>query len=392
MKPFDNFNLFVFIFLLFYSITSIYGQKTITLDPERMLKGNLQLSEIIESVEYIPLETHDDCLLATINPNRIVISENYILINSRSTMYLFNRSGKFIARIGRIGQGPGEYLEFHATPLYIDEISKKIIIYTSFPNRLMYFDFNGQHVRSFPVNVEDGGLKIWINDHILSMDAVQFQPDFTYRIYNSDFQPIANRIRPLRLLNRTNPAIAGLTANMPGRPFSFYIYNDQMYIRESVLNDTLYMVDHRNFLFVPKYVISEGKYAFTTDILFETNSQSFFDRAKNHISINSIFETNDFLFIKYRQEYCYYSKKQECFFSLNSSFGILNDYDGGLDFWPTYQKNNELIGFYDAYLFEKNANKLKPKGSQQAIDQFKKMNEKIDMEDNPIMVVIKLKR
>jgi hypothetical protein len=59
MKTFNN--LFISIFLTACSITSVYGQKTIKLDPALMLKGNLQLSDIAESVEYIPLETCDNC-------------------------------------------------------------------------------------------------------------------------------------------------------------------------------------------------------------------------------------------------------------------------------------------------------------------------------------------
>ena len=384
-------NIYFLLFLVVYSTTSVYGQKTIKLDPERMLKGNLQLSDIVESIEYIPLETCDKCLLETIISSRFVISGNNILINSQNTMYLFNRSGKFIAQIGRVGQGPGEYLKFHASPLFIDETNKKVIIYTFYPNRMMYFDFNGRFDRSVPINMKEG-LKIWVNDRILSMDAVQFQPDFTYRIYDSNFQPIANRIRPLRI-NRPDPAVAGLVANMPaGGPFAYYLFNDRICIRESVLNDTLYMVDLKSLSFVPKYIIDEGKYAFTSDIIFETNAKSFFDRSKNCTAISTIFETKDFLFTKYKPGgYSYYSKKQEQFFSLNSS-GIPNDYDGGPDFWPIYQKNNELIGFYDAYLFADNVNKLKPKGPQKTIDQVKKIIEEIDPEDNPIMVVVKLKQ
>ena len=365
----------------------MYGQKTINLDPNRMLKGNLQLSDVVESVEYIPLETFDDCLLKTIIRRRFIISENYILINNQNAVYLFNRSGRFIAQIGRVGQGPGEYLENLAEPLDIDEQNKIIIIYTSYPNKLMYFDFDGKFIQSVSVNEKDGGLKIWVNNHILSMDAIQFQPDFTYKIYNSNFQPVVNRIRPM-LFNRTDTRLF----HMPGNPFSYYIFNDQVCIRESILNDTLYMVDHKNFSFVPKYIISVGKYAFTSEILDETTPQRFFDKSKNRIVINSVFETKEFLLMKYNQEYCYYSKKQDQFFSLSSSSGISNDYDGGLDFWPIYQKNNELIGFYDAYLFEENVNNLKPKGQQKAIDKFKKMNEKIDPEDNPVMIIVKLKR
>ena len=143
---------------------------------------------------------------------------------------------------------------------------------------------------------------------------------------------------------------------------------------------------------MPKYIISEGKYSYTSDILLETNTKAFFDKTKNHIIINSIFETKDFLFIRFNKKYGYYDKKQDRFFTLKSSMGISNDYDGGLNFWPMHQKNNELIGFFDAYLFEQNINEVKPKGPQKAIGFFNEIHKNIDPEDNPIMVIVKLKQ
>jgi len=97
---------------------SLFGQKTIKLDPKQMLDGDLQLSDIVESIEYVPLETSSYCLLKTITPHHFVLTENYILINNQKAIYLFNRSGKFIAQIGRIGQGPGEYLEVSRNATY----------------------------------------------------------------------------------------------------------------------------------------------------------------------------------------------------------------------------------------------------------------------------------
>ena len=175
------------------------------------------------------------------------------------------------------------------------------------------------------------------------------------------------------------------------------MYNDQVHIRESTLNDTLYVINNE-FSFMPKYIINSGKYEVTVD-LKSGDAFRYAQEAKNCVMLCSMFETNDYLFILYeyqgRRIPCYYHKTENKVIHITSSSGgIPNDFDGGLDFWPEHQNNKELVAFYDAYQLvehKKNANKFKLQGSKEVLNRFDQMIRKLEPDDNPVMVIVTLK-
>jgi hypothetical protein len=209
---------------------------------------------------------------------------------------------------------------------------------------------------------------------------------------------VTQKIKPKQIKPSTNSQTININSPI-GYQFSYYFFEDQLHIREGILNDTLYIINNNKFSFDAKYIINAGKYEFTEEIFQIQDVKNFFDRVSSHIAVKSIFETKENLFLDYQysnaQIFCYFSKKDNKLYYLNSSTGIPNDYDGGLDFWPMYQKNNELIAFYDAHLFKKNIDKSKKtalKGTKTAIDSVQKFSRNLDEEDNPVMVIVKLKK
>ena len=49
--------------------------RKITINPYSLPEGRLTLSEIAESITYIPLETNDKCLIASVT--KCILSDNY---------------------------------------------------------------------------------------------------------------------------------------------------------------------------------------------------------------------------------------------------------------------------------------------------------------------------
>ena len=102
----------------------------------------LYASEVISDIEYIPLETTDQCLIGE-NLN-VKISENYILVYSDPHCILFSRQGKYIRHIGSRGQGPEEY-DNQVYYITIDE--KSDMIYLSTWNTLLAYRISGEFVK-----------------------------------------------------------------------------------------------------------------------------------------------------------------------------------------------------------------------------------------------------
>lgn len=105
----------------------------ISLDPEEIEVSDLGLGDIAESIEYIPLETKDECLIG--ENVYFDFDETHIIIGyyNCNTLYLFDRQGHFIRTIGTKGEGPREFNGIHniflnSNHIVIDDASKVLIL------------------------------------------------------------------------------------------------------------------------------------------------------------------------------------------------------------------------------------------------------------------------
>jgi len=84
----------------------------IKVSQEQIEQQNVNLSKIIAIREIIPLETSNLCIIGSID--KVIISENRILVLDRwraKSIFIFDRSGRFITKIAGEGKGPTELLE-----------------------------------------------------------------------------------------------------------------------------------------------------------------------------------------------------------------------------------------------------------------------------------------
>ena len=378
--------LFFCLFLCFVEI-SVVGQPKIIINPNSLQTGRLSLNDMVESIEYLPLETKVECLLAPVR--LFIFSENYMLLNQREGFFLFSRSGRFVAKIGNQGGGPGEY--YRGSMFHIDEKNKQVILYESYRKQLLYYNLQGRFIKSISYERESlsSFANYFINNHLVIKSLNTGHTPYTYTVLDKDYNIIKQQVRPVQYTMRS-----GSYSGKGGWPFCQYVYNNLMHVRENTLNDTLYMINN-DFSFVPKFIINSGRHEVT--VAMRIDGDLFMRELSNLLVLTNLFETKDYLFISYAfqvESFGYYNKSDSRFSHFSSSSGIPNDYDGGLDFWPMYQHNNQLIGFVDAYKIKEHkdkSNKLTPKGSAEAINRFEQMSRKLDAEDNPVMVIVNLK-
>jgi len=401
--------------ILFAQACSEHCQNVIQIDPKQTLRGMLSLSDIVESIEYIPLETHTNCLIGIIRNNQdIIVSNNYILVYCSSTRlcHLFSRTGKFLTKIGNRGNGPGEYL--NVSLFSIDEKKQQIILSKNTgrdAGQLMYYNLDGKYLYSISVDRRlCGPICVQFNDEHIAMHLNDpFNagvPPFNYSIFSSSYELISQNIQNIDYTSTQRGV-----GTYPG-DYWYYLYNGELHVKNALLNDTVYSIT-KDLIFIPKYIIHEGRYSFSTQIL--SDPELYQREYNNRIFLSSVFETNNFVLISYvyndENFYQYYDKNEyrsllfhsaptisANFLGIDFVTGIPNDCDGGLDFWPKQQNENEFVTWYNASFFENNNNVLKPKGSYKAIDQLKKVaryikefHENTGTEANPVVVIAKLR-
>ena len=376
---------FVFLFVFLFKLPAL-GQNEIPISPTPRA-GKVTLNNIVKSIEYVPLETNNKCLIGKID--KFTISENFILVlcSQTYTFFLFTRNGKFISQIGSIGGGPGEYNFGGVQPVFIDEKNKQIGIYYRYGQNLLIYGLDGVLIRSF--NQLLLGDVSYYNGFFLGKYNNMGNTSFSYRIYSNNFKSVFEKIIPVSYKFRGN--FSTFRYN-----FCEYVYNGQIHVKETFLNDTVYIINP-DFSFTSKYIINlPTRYKVTKDI--RSNSELFSSKFSEFILPYSMYETKEVLLFEYvygnKINYSYYQKDDRSHWMFSSSSGIPNDYDGGLDFWPKVQYNELLISFYDADLFVENRNNpktLKPQGPADAISRVNQLSRRIDPEDNPVMVIVTLK-
>ena len=113
---------------------------------ERSIDGSIDLTEIVDSVTYIPLETTPESLIGYVI--RAYFVDDMVLVQSGQQIFFFDKRGKFLRKISRRGRGPGEYLNLSNTIL--DETNKRIIVYDGYGDKLLYYDFEGVFRKEVP--------------------------------------------------------------------------------------------------------------------------------------------------------------------------------------------------------------------------------------------------
>jgi hypothetical protein len=112
-----------------------------------------------------------------------------------------------------------------------------------------------------------------------------------------------------------------------------------------------------------------------------------------------LFETKDCFLLAYylngSRTNIYFDRRKKRTLKFGSKTGIPNDYDGGQDFFPQAQYDSLLVAFCNAFdLTEQLAEqkKIVLKGPPSTVQSFKRMYQKLDPEDNPVLIIVKTKQ
>jgi hypothetical protein len=327
------------------------------------------------------------------------VTPNYILVlcSKSTTVYLFDKSGHFIAQVGRKGQGPGEYN--HIDNIFVDEELQRILIRTYYPNRLNMYDFRGEYISALPLDEYEepaGSIKALFDNKYLAIYRNSMgKKEYTYEIRDRDYKLLSRGVHsvPYSVYGTPNGRSEG--ANIVLTPFdSYYMFGNKIYVKENALNDTVYSITGEN-TFHPEYLLSAGKYEITVDI--RSDFTGAFNRMEQCVDLTEIYETVDYVLISYKYQSkkhrCYYNKQNGSLLYFPSKDGIPNDYDSGMDFWPEKQENDRFYKFYEAHLFKEHlSNAALNRKDHAAAVKFRDFSNRLKADDNPVLVVASLKK
>ena len=344
-------HLFLFAILsLFLSCSTKQKDGLFTISVESAEKSTLSLSEISENIEAIELESTDNSLLFRIE--KVCYTEEYIVIQGgrREHIWLFNKQGKFLRKIGSVGQGPGEYVSVN--DVTVDTKNKQIIVTCSNCKYICY-NFEGKLIKESVNTNEDATTNCiyYIDDKQYNLiEVVVFEKDGS-RINKTVLYTIdSNMLRTDSLVVRKLPSI--VFRNNPKKDF---INNDG-------INSYLYFPDN-----VPPELFATSPYPFVPDTLYQLKNMELIPYLqikglvsagnRKNVLINNIYKSFRYVFCTY-SFYGETTVKQFCY-DLRTGKSFDNE-DGFVDDIHTREKVIIRPFWFDSNMFYYLHTSMKP--------------------------------
>jgi hypothetical protein len=398
--------LLVMLTLLFFQCNSNKTNKPVNadeykffvIDYEKALqnKKTINLSEMAEEVKYIPLQTDSNCLLG--RKPEYHFTDQYIFIENRDHVLVYDYNGKYLRRIGTPGKGPNEIDLIRM--IQVNDKDKTVAIQTNWNRKILFFNFDGTFKESVPV------------PDVMYMYPIENDKFVAYDFCSSGYEDYV-----LRLTNRKNDTISRVNnhfkwENKTGTIYSIGYWgfhpmysNNDNYFFKGMYNDTIYYLSDNKFM--PAYYVDLGQYRLPNDSRFENPvSMEKFRRVQADFFFASTLEAGNQIFlttINYDE-----SITKNILLRRNASegaflvkefaepSGLINDWDGGPDFWPEGNVNDQTVfmpvsafalkdmieedGFGDKYVNH-------PDQKKALVDMAKGLKE----EDNAVLMVVKLR-
>jgi hypothetical protein len=218
----------------------------------------IPVSQFVSELEYIPLETRDDCLIGGWLGS--IVTSTHIFVLGEKFCYAFDRNGRFLGQIGNAGQGPGEYP--YLVDFTVDE--KKHSLYFETLRTLLEYSWDGVFQQSINLPKDKHGTPltniIFVRDNLFLGHSRNYKGDLNHNfILFDDSSEVVKSFDNHVQFNRAHPIIG-----QDDRSMKPYRKGEYVHIKE-ISNDTLFYLNEQNEL-IPQYIFDLGEYTITKEI------------------------------------------------------------------------------------------------------------------------------
>ncbi len=410
-------NIFILVLVLFISLSSCSSNqdnhksnpKVIDVAGSIGIGRVVNLSEIADSIEYIPLETNEESLVGTPGSGLFYESGLVYLLEAKvgsDALKVFNKNGAFVRQISRCGRGPQEYESI--SYLQIESKTGNLLV-QSYSNKIVEYSSEGKFIRNVELKNKNitGLCKIPENNYLFKVDV---KKEDNYSVIGIDSTSGINLLveypetekKLLRELSRS------YAFNYP----KIYKFRDSVRLingtSEYVLNiDKDLQID-------TAFVINYGKY--------KINNKYVKYRAGSHspyiFLYNRVFESSDYLFLQFHLGSLAHKQREmlqggvegakgnKYFVPISTSIfnkktgvftfadqptynqiGFKDDLGGGPAIWPSYiSEDDYMVSYINAIDFINHAE------TGNCSEKFRQIASELKDTENPVLVLVKLKK
>lgn len=388
------------------SATKAFHEINLSVDFSGSNCDNLLLSDIVEDVEYIQLETTDDCLINQYVSCVLTDKDIYVLnkFSTKEELLRFDRkTGKFISKIGQIGQGPKDMLQ--PSGVYAD--NTHVYVPSNITNKVYVYQKDDTFVKSVALGRCTGE-----QISVVQGKYIICHPGQDFEVSENNEEGNRNLYYGAKILDMDGNTLMAKSDTLYGEkptltldwtPKRWY-YNGELNFYNEI-DATVYAANEKGIFPRYKFNLGDNQWIVTGPA------------GKGHlkyIKFHHFKETTDYLYICWNQHEKVYmarfnKKTEELNVSeetpfkgrlwLASGYGPKNDIDGFNSYWGPGGIHENQSGSFIYTITPGNIDKTRealkkaenvkfPEKRQQLL---KMLDERKD-DDNPILVIYKLKK
>jgi len=284
----------------------------VDLDNAQKLES-MNLSTFIKNVKVVRLEDHREGLIASVD--KLIVHEGYFYVLDRlkaKSLFVFDGKGKFVRKIGRIGRGPGEYIQI--TDFTIDADKNQII--TLDHGQMHFYNTDGTYIKTTRFKPHDG-----YSFHFQYYDGLIYTDYISFNIRRNTF--LMQSLNPNDGERRSffldvNEHNKGFNESwIAGMPY-FIPKHDPPFLFRHFFMDTIFSITNRGLM--PYLAIQSRDFITKLDLQIpaNTNTLEYLARlpvtTRKVFSIHNYFETSEIIHFSYLRNQISFS----VFFSKNT--------------------------------------------------------------------------
>lgn len=272
--------------------------------------SSFSISDVAKKVEIVSLEVTDGSILADIS--KLLVTDNDIWIKhyKEERILRFSRSGKFLNFVGKIGQGPEEYITLY--DFNVDESQKEVYVISALYGVKVY-DYEGHYKRRatnqkiddmFTATKEQFvfyNQSIYLSQNLCVQKPIANPKDSLWSIalVDSMFKkkkifknPIHIGKEILLVEHRSKPESFDIVNYWTEHQTSIGLYGNEFTVKYPD-TDTIYLYNVEHEDFVPQYSIlteeEKGDYEFTHLWIKERKAFDYFTLINYYPTLNYIY-------------------------------------------------------------------------------------------------------
>ncbi|WP_456087815.1 6-bladed beta-propeller [Parabacteroides sp.] len=250
---------FIFVFILSCSADKSSVEQDETIEIIDCKDEYISLADSL-SIQFIPLETTEECLIGSISDIQIKNNLIYILEGKKSEdLFIFDMNGKFITKVGEKGNGPEQYVKISSFD--IDSVNNQILISDKHRGRILFFDLKTYRF-NYAINTDFYYTDFisMSNRQILFFGCNGFRNPQKRNDSNSYYiQMTDSLLNPESVFLKAVFTTPYVTLVKPGKSHFYRKGNNEIYIYHHLFPD-VWRYTNRNF--EQKYLIKFENYVF----------------------------------------------------------------------------------------------------------------------------------